>query len=206
METKVEKVLEQLGTYSTPELCDGSAYNPAMDYGIKRQVTEKKIVGIAYPVLPDYGCSGIIPDAILQAEPGHILVIAGKGFCKASFWGDHRSLCAARKGLAGVIIDGAFRDIDGCKEAEFPVFARTVVPNSADKSRGGRLNVPVECGGQRISPGDFIIGDANGVVVIKPHEVTAVMQKADAKRKAENETIRKMEETGEILPRVIWQR
>ena len=83
-----------------------------------------------------------------------MIVVAGKGFCKGSFWGDHRSICAAKKGLAGVVIDGAFRDKEGCEEAGVPIFARCVVPGSA------------------------------GIA-------------------AEKSTIQKMEETGEILPRII---
>lgn len=67
----------------------------------------------------------------------------------------------------------------------------------------GELNVPIHCGGQTVYPGDFIVGDANGVVVLRPNEVLPTLQRANEKRKNEAYTIQKMEETGEILPRVI---
>lgn len=203
MDKETRNLIEQLKTYSTPELCDGAIHNPAMDFGIQRKVTDKKVVGIAYTVDTGYCCSGIVPDAILAAEPESILVIDGHNYCGGSFWGDHRSICAVKKNLTAVIIDGAFRDIEGCEAAGFPIFARAVVPNSARKQTYGELNVPIHCGGQTVYPGDFIIGDANGVVVLRPNEVLPTLQRTDEKRKNEAYTIQKMEETGEILPRVI---
>ena len=129
--------------------------------------------------------------------------MTGQGFGTGSYWGDHRSICANLKGLEGIVIDGAFRDLEGCREADFPIFARNVTPGSAGKSREGELNVPVICGGVEVCPGDLIIGDCNGVLVIKPKDAEWIMEKADAKIKAEQYTIQRMKETGEILPRVI---
>lgn len=107
------------------------------------------------------------------------------------------------KGLEGVVIDGAFRDLDGCVEADFPIFARNVTPGSAGKAREEELNVPVICGGVKVRPGDFIIGDCNGVLVIRPEDAEEIMAKATEKIQAEEYTIQRMRETGEILPRVI---
>lgn len=200
-----DKIIEKLKTFTTSELCDGfgDGRYRTMDYHIKRQVTNKNIVGRAYPVDTPYGISGIIPNAILDAKEGDVIVVAGKGFCKGSFWGDHRSICAAKKGLAGVVIDGAFRDKEGCEEAGVPIFARCVVPGSAGKCQQGKLNVPIICGGAEVNPGDYIVADVNGVVVIRPDEVECVMKNAEKKIAAEKATIARMEETGEILPRVL---
>lgn len=200
-----EQIIEKLKTFTTSELCDGfgNGRYRTMDYHIKRQVTNKNIVGRAYPVDTPYGISGIIPNAILDAKEGDVIVVAGKGFCKGSFWGDHRSICAAKKGLAGVVIDGAFRDKEGCEEAGVPIFARCVVPGSAGKCQQGKLNTTVVCGGAEVNPGDYIVADVNGVVVIRPDEVESVMKNAETKIAAEKSTIQKMEETGEILPRII---
>ena len=96
-----EQIIEKLKTFTTSELCDGfgNGRYRTMDYHIKRQVTNKNIVGRAYPVDTPYGISGIIPNAILDAKEGDVIIVAGKGFCKGSFWGDHRSICAAKKDL-----------------------------------------------------------------------------------------------------------
>ena len=203
MTKQLREIIARLRNYTTSELCDGVGDYHTMDYHIRRQVSDRKIVGPAFTIYPPKGISGIIPDAILQAEPGDVLVVAGQGFGTGSYWGDHRSICANLKGLEGIVIDGAFRDLEGCREADFPIFARNVTPGSAGKSREGELNVPVICGGVEVCPGDLIIGDCNGVLVIKPKDAEWIMEKADAKIKAEQYTIQRMKETGEILPRVI---
>ncbi len=199
-----QEILEHLSTYSTPELCDGAGAGEyrTMDYHIRRMVTEKRIIGRAYTVEVPEGISGIVPDAILEAKPGDILVIAAKGYTAGSFWGDHRSICATMKGIQGVVIDGAFRDIAGCEEAGVPIFARNVTPGSAGKAAEGTLNVPVVCGGIRVYPGDYLVGDENGIIVIRPEEAEKIMEKADEKKAAEEATICKMKATGEIIPRV----
>lgn len=134
------------------------------------------------------------------------MVIAGKGYCQGSYWGDHRSICVVMKGVEGVVIDGAFRDLEGCREAGMPIYARAVTPGSAGKEALGELNVPVMCGGVMVCPGDIIVADCNGVLVLKPEEVEGVMERARKKIQAEEETIRRMKETGEILPRVIMKK
>ena len=173
-----------------------------MDYHIKRRVSDKKIVGPAFTVNPPKGDSGIIPDAILAMNPGEVMVVAGKECCNHSYWGDHRSICASMKGLEGVVIDGAFRDLEGCMEVGFPIFARSVTPGSCAKAAEGELNVPILCGGVEVCPGDLIVGDCNGIIVIKPEEAELVMERARKKIAAQNAVIEKMRQTGEILPRV----
>ncbi len=136
-------------------------------------------------------------------EPGQILVIAGEGYGQGSYWGNHRSICAKMKGAEGIIIDGAFRDLEGCREAGVPLFATNVTCGSCKKDREGELNVPVICGGVEVCPGDYIVADCNGIIVMKEEEIPGILERAQAKIEAEQYTIRKMKETGEIIPRVI---
>ena len=103
--------------------------------------------------------------------------------------------------VEGVVIDGAFRDIEGCEEIGVPIFARGVVPRAGGKARDGRVNVAVEIGGVRVSPGDIIVGDADGVVVVPPEEAEEIMARARKKSETEAAAIKRMEETGEVLPR-----
>ena len=202
MDEKLKKIIEELRTFTTSELCDGAGDYHTMDYHIKRRVSEKKIVGPAFTVDPPKGVSGIIPDAILAMQPGEVMVVAGKECCNHSYWGDHRSICASMKNLEGVVIDGAFRDLEGCREVDFPIFARSVTPGSCAKEAEGELNVPIVCGGVEVCPGDLIIGDCNGVLVIKPEDAEAIMERARKKINAQNAVIERMKKTGEILPRV----
>ena len=202
MDEKLKSIIEQLREFTTSELCDGAIDYHTMDYRIKRRVSDKKIVGPAFTVNPPKGVSGIIPDAILAMNPGEVMVVAGKECCNHSYWGDHRSICASMKGLEGVVIDGAFRDLEGCMEVGFPIFARSVTPGSCAKAAEGELNVPILCGGVEVCPGDLIVGDCNGIIVIKPEEAELVMERARKKIAAQNAVIEKMRQTGEILPRV----
>lgn len=89
------------------------------------------------------------------------------------------------------MIDGAFRDKEGCEEAGVPIFARCVVPGSAGKCQQGKLNTTVVCGGAEVNPGDYIVADVNGVVVIRPDEVESVMKNAEAKLLRKNLRFRK---------------
>lgn len=195
-------MIERLLTFSTSELCDGASNPRPMDYHIKPWVGEKRIAGRAVTVDVPAGEGDLIADAILQLKEGDVLVIAGKGCCRCSYWGDFRSFCAKRTRAAGVVIDGAFRDVEECREIGFPIFARAVTCPTAAKNGTGQMNVPVDCGGVRVQPGDLIVGDENGVCVIDPKEAEAIMEKAEKKRAAQERTMREMEETGVLYTRI----
>lgn len=197
-------MIEKLRKYSTPELCDGMKEARVMDFGIKPMVTKKKIVGRACTVQVPKGVSGYIPEVLKKVKAGEILVIAGGGECNYSYWGDHRSICAKMQKVEAVIIDGAFRDIEGCREAGVPIYARAVIPRSCKKDSLGQMNVPVCCGGVLVNPGDYIVGDENGVCVIRPEELEDIFEKSDRKILAQKKTIEYMEESGILMPRVDY--
>lgn len=203
-----KELIEQLRMYSVPELCDGFAPGMyrTMDYDIKPRVTEQKIVGPAFTVDVPVGEGSIVTNALEQVKEGEVIVIAGKGNVKSSYWGDHRSFCAKLQKAEGVVIDGAFRDIEGCEEIGFPIYAKGVTPGTAGKSGLGALNVPVCCGGVVVEPGDIIVGDRNGVCVIKPDEIEAVLEKTRKKIEAQQWTIEEMKRTGVVMPRVIFKK
>lgn len=199
-----EELVKALRGFSTTELCDGMTEFRVLDPAIKRMVTAQKIVGPAFPVEIPAGVSGIIPDALMEIKPGQVMVIAAQGYCRQTCWGDYRSFCAAMQQVEGVVIDGAFRDIDGCEEAGVPIFARTTVPRAGGKERLGQINVPVYMGDIQIFPGELIVGDADGVVVIRPEEAEAIMERARLKTEREAAAIAHMKSTGELLPRANY--
>ncbi len=204
MDERTRALVAELRQFSTPELCDGCSERRVMDYQIKPRISEKSIVGPAFTVDVPADDGGFIPTAIEALEEGQVLVIAGKGFTGSSYWGDHRSLCAKMKGTEGIVIDGLFRDLAGCREIGVPIFARGVMPCSAQKKNQGEMNVPVVCGGVEVRPGDLIVGDINGVLVLRPEEVEAVLAKTRRKVEAQNYTISEMQRTGQVIPRIIW--
>ena len=187
------ELLERVGAFSTPELCDGMNPFKAMHYEVKPWVGEK-LVGPAFTIHVPMGSSDLVAQAIEEAQPGDVLVLAGQGNCYGSLWGDFKSFCAKRRGLAGVVIDGAFRDLSGCEEVGFPVFARAVVCGSVQKTGYGALNVPVNCAGTSVNPGDIIVGDENGVCVIPLADAEEILARAQEKVEAQKEKERMMRE------------
>lgn len=191
--------------FTVPELCDGAGLYHSMDYRIKPWIGRTKIAGPAVTVDVPSGEGRIVAEAIPLLKEGDVLVIAGKGNCDCSYWGDHRSICAAMMKASGVVIDGAFRDLEGCEEAGFQIFAKGLTCGTAAKSGTGAINVPVSCGGVTAHPGDYIVGDVNGVCVIRPEELEAVMQRALAKRQAQERVLEEMRRTCRVIPSVKVQ-
>ena len=198
-----KELIERLRTFTTPEICDGAGLYHSMDYRIKPWIGSKKIVGPAVTVDVPSGEGSIVSDAILELQEGDVLVIAGKGNCDCSYWGDHRSICAGLLKAEGVVIDGAFRDLEGCKEADFPVYAKGLTCGTAAKNGLGAINVPVSCGGVSVKPGDIVIGDVNGVCVISQEEAEAVIERALKKIELPQYTLAEMKRTGEVFTKML---
>lgn len=103
--------------------------------------------------------------AIDMAEPGDVLVIDSGGVGPA-IWGELATNSAIQRGLGGVVIDGALRDSDDIVDLKFPAFSRLVMPNAGEPKGFGEIGVPVIVGNQRVEPGDWVLGDGDGVVVL----------------------------------------
>lgn len=113
--------------------------------------------------------------------------------------GDHRSLTAKLLGLEGVVIDGAFRDIDENEEIGFPIYAKSVTCCSSTKNSHGEINIPISCGGVAVNPGDIIVGDRNGVCVVPPLFAEEIIE--NARKKIEKMNRLKEEiKAGKIIP------
>ncbi|MDA8219471.1 MAG: hypothetical protein M0Z94_17860 [Dehalococcoidales bacterium] len=118
----------------------------------------------------------MVQKALAMAQPGDVIVIDGFGVVSRSVWGGNRSLVAASRGLAGVIIDGATRDIDVTKGTGLPLFARAVCPLGSRSNGPGEINYPIACGGVVVNPGDIVIADAEGIVVVPREDAADVYQ------------------------------
>ncbi|WP_367566157.1 RraA family protein [Lacrimispora sp.] len=198
-----DDLMLQIAQYSVPELCDGMEFYQTMDSEIRQIVGNGRIVGTAFTIDVPVGEGGYVAEALLYAKTGDIIVISGKGNKRSSYWGDHRSICAKKLGVTGVIVDGAFRDIDGCESAGIPVFARAVTPGTALKTGKGRWGCPVACGGIVVNQGDIIVADRNGICAFPFSEADEILARSREKIKNQNYTIHLMEETGKILTTVI---
>ncbi len=157
-----------------------------------------QLSGTALTVKASPGDNLIIHKAITMAEPGDVLVIDGDGYTETAFLGELMCASCQANGLAGVVIDGAVRDRQEIVEMGFPVFARGTHPQGPLKRDPGSINVPVTCGGVTVHPGDIVVGDGDGVTVLRRDEVEAVRERAEAKSESETE-LRQRVEAGEYL-------
>jgi len=159
---------------STPNVTDAMARQGAL-HGIVPHLKDRtvRVAGPAMTVVTRDGDWAKPVEAIDKAAPGDVVVVdAGGG--PTAVWGELASWSARGRGVAGVVIDGAARDIDSILDMGFPVFSRSVAPNAGEPKGHGEIGIEVVVGGQKVRPGDWIVGDASGVVVVpreRAHEV-----------------------------------
>jgi 4-hydroxy-4-methyl-2-oxoglutarate aldolase len=165
-----KEIIEQLGKFKSAIIGDGMGRRGFMDHGIKPLTCEFKMWGSAITVETRPGDNLMVHAALMIAQPGDVIVINAYGNLSTSCWGELTTRMSIRKGLAGVVIDGAIRDSRELASIDFPVFCRGVNPCGGGKEGTGQVNMPISCGGTTVHPGDVIVGDADGVVVI-PHQL-----------------------------------
>ncbi len=147
------------------------------------------MAGTAVTVRVTHGDNLAVLRAFEYCRPGDVMVIDGGGDTEQAILGGIMSLYAARIGLAGLVIDGAIRDVAEIRQREFPMFARDHTHRGPYKDGPGEINVPVCIGGMTVMPGDIIIGDEDGVLAFPPEEAESLIAKAQAQRTKEEATI-----------------
>lgn len=174
----------------------------ALDSGIKPIDSSMRLAGPAFTVDTRPADNLMLHYALLKAKPGDVLVVDAKAFVEAGPWGDVMTQQALQIGLAGLVINGAVRDANTIIEMGFPVFCRGLSIKSTGKNQPGRVNVPICIGDMEINPGDIIIGDCDGLVVVKKDEVDMALRNSQARIEKENmfrEEIKKGVMTSELL-------
>ena len=152
----------------------------AVDASIFPLNPNAKILGTAFTVNAPAGDNLLFHKALDMAQPGDVIVLANKGSLSRSLCGEIMSNYAKSRGLAGIIIDGCVRDSAALRELDFPVYAKGVTPNGPYKNGPGEMNFPVSFAGIIINPGDIIVGDADGLLVIRPEDAEELAKKAKA--------------------------
>lgn len=127
----------------------------------------------------------LVHKALDMLQPGDVLVIAAEGDTHSAILGEIMTLIAEKRGAAGFLIDGCIRDYESIQEMDFPVYAIGVSPKGPYKDGPGEVNFPVACGGVIVNPGDIIVGDKDGVIVIPPGDAEIIYE--EAKKVSEKE-------------------
>lgn len=151
------------------------------------------LLGCAFTVKVRAGDNLLFHKAIDMAQPGDVIVIDGQNEQSYAITGELMIMWMRRRNLAGLIVDGCIRDIDAVRNMNFPVYATGVTPNGPLKEGGGEINFPVMCGGLVVNPGDIVVGDADGVVVVGPADAAAVQKKAKAQNDKEAQAMKDIE-------------
>ena len=144
-----------------------------------------RLVGPAVTVTVAPGDVVMVAAAMKTVREGDVLVIDGRGDSSRAVWGDYFTKWARDLGIAGVLIDGATRDAAGIERLGVPVFARTTTPRKPILGGHGEINVPVSCGGVCVLPGDIIVGDDEGVIVVPLRHLDGIL--ARVRKVAETE-------------------
>lgn len=179
METVTIK--ERLLALPTTAISDATGGHTNLDAGIKPLENHYKIAGRAVTVrLPD-GENGAVLEAISKAEKGDILVIDAKGNKNRAVAGDFVVGLAQGVGIQGFVVNGVIRDIAAIRQLDFPVFSLGTTVAAGYKNGTGVVNIPIAVGGVVVQPGDFIVGDIDGVIVIPQDEVEKITEGAELK-------------------------
>lgn len=147
------------------------------------------MIGTAFTVKVPDGDNAFIHKALDLAEPGDILVIDGNGCTTRSLMGEIMFTYAKNRGIAGIVMDGAIRDHDALAEIDLPVYAKAITPQGPYKNGPGEINTPVSCGGKVVFPGDILIGDPDGICIVRPEDAPFIIEEVRKKYEGEQKKL-----------------
>lgn len=179
--------LAALSRFPTSIVSDSLNRLGAMDAGIRTLAAGRSFAGSALTVEEVEGGNLMSHAALELVRPGDVIVIDAKRVTSRSCWGGIQTEAALARGAVGVVVDGVVRDADEIESLGLPIFARGVAPAGPLKGWGGNVNLPIACGGAVVSPGDVVLGDDDGVVVVPLALVAALPSHCEERLAAERE-------------------
>lgn len=179
----------ELGALATSLISDNMHRLHSIAAELRPWHREGKLVGPALTVRVPPGDNLLVHKAIDMVRTGDVIVVDAGGVCAHAIIGEIMASLAASRGAAGMVIDGAIRDADALGAGRFPVYARGVTHRGPYKNGPGEINVPIAVGGAVVNPGDVIVGDGDGLLVLPQAEIAAVIELAKAQGEKEAATL-----------------
>lgn len=178
IERSDKEMVDQFESVSAATAHEAMGRTGAMASNIKPIYSGMKVCGPAITVQCHVGDNIMLHKALSIAQPGDVLVAGTGGFAEdGGYWGEILTIEAQARGVKGLIIDGCIRDALAIKEHGFPVFSRGVSMKGTVKETIGLINHPICCGGVLVNPGDIVLSDEDGVVVIPKEKAQETLKK-----------------------------
>jgi len=184
-----DEIINRAKKLNSTLLSDAMGCTGSMDYQIKPVSRGLSVVGTAMTVSLRPGDNLFLHQAIYSGEKGYVLIADGKGHLENAYLGELMAAAAKAIGLEGIIIDGLVRDKATLEDMGYPIFCKGFIPNGPLKDGPGTLNTTVSCGGAVVRPGDLIVGDDDGVVVVPKDLIYDALEKAEKKLAYEEKRI-----------------
>jgi len=193
-------IVSRAAQFAAAILADVAGRRGTLNGRISALASTMKVAGPAVTVEVRPGDNLMLHTAMAIAQPGDVIVVDGKGDQTCALTGALMATQAKAMGIAGFVVDAAVRDIEEIREMGFPVFSVGSNPNGPTKFVPGRVNWPVSVGGIAVNPGDLIVGDADGVVVIEREKAASLLELAEKKVAAEAKRIEGIRSGKQLRP------
>jgi len=194
------EVVRKAAQYQAAILADVAGRRGTLHGRIAALTPTMALAGPAFTIEVRAGDNLMIHTAMTMAKPGDILVVDGKGDRTCALMGAIMINACKQLKLGGVVIDAAIRDTLELRELGFPVFAVGSNPNGPTKFVPGRINWPISCGDIAVNPGDLIVGDADGVVVVEREKAESLLPLAAKKLADETARIEAIRQNKDLKP------
>lgn len=172
-----EELVNGFAEFPTTDVSDVLNRLYAMNGNIRNQINDRELLGPACTVKLYPGDNLMVHKALDIARPGDVVVVDCSGAMSNAVLGDLVANKAKHRGIAGYIVDGLIRDLDGIIETGLPVYARGVTPFGPLHRGPGEINTPIACGGVVVNPGDIIKADSTGIAVIPRDNAAEILQR-----------------------------
>lgn len=191
-----DELARQFLAVDTTALCDVDKTTRVLHSAIRPRSAQPRIFGPAFTVRCRDDFLGVL-QAVESAAPGDVIVVDG-GAREIALGGELFARGALVRSLGGIVVDAGYRDMAFVADCELPVYSRFVTPHSGTSAKLGELQVPVTCGGVTVTPGDLVLADGEGLIVVDPDRIRDLLTAALAIKKAENAIVERLD-TGATL-------